>query len=121
VATKKARATSEPPHEKMEDIERAANRFIRRIAPDTRIQVKWDAPWYTGADLICVVGAFSHHVGVEFWRGSTLPDPDHLLQGTGKNLRHVKLRSVAEATSPQFARLLRAAVRLDRTAPKRAR
>jgi hypothetical protein len=105
----------------MADIERAANRFIRSLAPDARIQVKWDAPWYTGKDLICVVGAFTHHVGVEFWRGSTIPDPDHLLVGTGKNLRHVKLRSIAEATSPPFARLVRAALQLDRSTEKRTR
>jgi hypothetical protein len=105
----------------MEDIERAANRFIRKVAPGTRIVVKWDNPWHAGKDLICVVGAFTHHVGVEFWRGSTIPDPDHLLEGTGKNLRHVKLRTMADATSPKFARLLRAALMLDRDSEKRTR
>ncbi|MFZ1023586.1 MAG: DUF1801 domain-containing protein [Thermoplasmata archaeon] len=121
MTSKKSRTPAEPPHEKMAEIERAADRFIRSIAPDTRIEVKWGAPWYTGKDLICVVGAFTHHVGVEFWRGSTIPDPDHLLEGTGKNLRHVKLRSITEATSLQFARLLRAALQLDKAAEKRTR
>jgi hypothetical protein len=105
----------------MQDIEAAANRLIRTMAPGTRIEVKWDNPWHTGKDLICVVGAFTHHVGVEFWRGSTIPDPDHVLEGTGKNLRHVKLRSMADVRSPKFARLLRAALELDRTSEKRAR
>ena len=121
MGTRKSRGTSEPSPESMEEIERAANRSIRTNAPNTRSEVKWGSPWYVGKDLICVVGAFAHHVGVEFWRGSTVPDPDHLLEGTGKNLRHVKLRSIAEATSPKFARLVRAAVRLDRVAEKRTR
>ena len=35
---------------------------------------------------------FRAHVDVGFFRGSTLPDPVGLLEGTGKLGRHVKLR-----------------------------
>ncbi len=74
-----------------------------------------------GTDLVIAIYAFQRHVGVEFWRGSTLA-PDHpLLEGTGKNLRHVKLRSVAEANSRAFGALVRAAVRLDSRSGKRPR
>ena len=38
------------------------------------------------------VNAFTAHVNVGFFRGAVLPDPAHLLQGTGKMLRLVKLR-----------------------------
>ena len=38
------------------------------------------------------VSTFSKHVNVGFFAGSALPDPAHLLQGTGKRMRHVKLR-----------------------------
>lgn len=38
------------------------------------------------------VNSFKTHVNVGFFRGSTLPDPAGLLQGTGKLGRHVKLR-----------------------------
>jgi hypothetical protein len=38
------------------------------------------------------VNAFTAHVNVGFFRGSELPDPSHLLQGTGKNMRHIKLK-----------------------------
>ena len=31
------------------------------------------------------------HVNLGFYRGAELPDPDGLLQGTGKRIRHVKL------------------------------
>lgn len=37
------------------------------------------------------VNSFKDHVNVGFFRGSTLPDPEALLQGTGKLGRHVKL------------------------------
>jgi hypothetical protein len=38
------------------------------------------------------VNAFSTHVNVGFFRGAEIADPQHLLEGTGKFMRHVKLR-----------------------------
>jgi len=38
------------------------------------------------------VNAFSAHVNVGFFYGATLEDPARLLEGTGKRMRHVKLR-----------------------------
>jgi hypothetical protein len=38
------------------------------------------------------VNVFSSHVNVGFFQGAALPDPAHLLQGTGKFMRHVKVR-----------------------------
>jgi hypothetical protein len=38
------------------------------------------------------VNVFTSHVNVGFFRGAALPDPARLLQGTGKFMRHVKLR-----------------------------
>ena len=38
------------------------------------------------------VNAFKAHVNVGFFRGAEIADPDRLLEGTGKFMRHVKLR-----------------------------
>jgi hypothetical protein len=38
------------------------------------------------------VNVFKSHVNVGFFHGAALPDPARLLQGTGKFMRHVKLR-----------------------------
>jgi hypothetical protein len=38
------------------------------------------------------VNVFTQHVNVGFFHGASLPDPSHLLQGTGKFMRHVKLK-----------------------------
>ena len=38
------------------------------------------------------VNVFTSHVNVGFFYGAALPDPARLLQGTGKFMRHVKLR-----------------------------
>ena len=38
------------------------------------------------------VNAFKAHVNVGFFRGAEIADPQGLLEGTGKFMRHVKLR-----------------------------
>jgi hypothetical protein len=105
----------------MKRVAKRVEEMIRREAPSLKVEKHWGHPWFVGTDLVCLVGPFSHHAQMEFWRGSTIPDPDHLLEGTGKNLRHVKLRTLEEASSPQLAALLRRALELDRTEPKRTR
>ena len=123
MGTRKTASSRAPgiPAESIADVEKRAMRLVRDVAPGLRVEEHWGHPWFVGRDLVCLVGAFSRHVGMEFWRGSSIPDPDHLLEGTGKNLRHVKLRTVAEAGSPRLARLLGRAVALDRSEPRRSR
>ena len=50
------------------------------------------------------------YVNLGFYRGTSLPDPDGLLEGTGKGLRHVKVRNLEEAERPAVQELIAAAV-----------
>ena len=54
------------------------------------------------------------HVNLGFYHGASLPDPDGLLEGTGKRLRHIKICNLSSAKSASVAKLLRAAI-ADRT------
>ena len=45
-----------------------------------------------GDAALAYVNAFTAHVNVGFFLGAELADPDKLLEGTGKFMRHVKLR-----------------------------
>lgn len=38
------------------------------------------------------VNVFKAHVNVGFFRGAFLPDPDKILEGNGKRMRHVKIK-----------------------------
>jgi hypothetical protein len=105
----------------LEAIAEDANRVVRAAGPGLRTETKWGHPWYVGRDLVCLVGAFTHHVGVEFWRGSALATEHPMLEGTGKNLRHVKLRTAEEARSKEFQHLVKAAIQLDQREEKRTR
>jgi hypothetical protein len=55
------------------------------------------------------VNAFTAHVDVGFLRGAELVDPGRLLEGTGKYMRHVKLRPGSDVDATGLARLVDAA------------
>jgi len=52
------------------------------------------------------VNAFTSHVNVGFFQGAELPDPAHLLQGSGKFVRHVKLRPGTATDAASLSRLI---------------
>lgn len=62
-----------------------------------------------GAAAFAYVDAFRDHVNVGFFRGAELPDPARLLEGTGRLMRHVKLRSGRRVDEDALAELLQAA------------
>jgi uncharacterized membrane protein HdeD (DUF308 family) len=56
--------------------------------------------------LVCVILPAAKWVSLGFMQGTSLPDPDKLLEGSGKGLRHVKLRSIEDVDNPAVQRLL---------------
>ena len=55
------------------------------------------------------VNVFTSHVSVGFFQGASLPDPARLLQGTGKFMRHVKLKPGTATNAAALSRLIEAA------------
>ncbi len=55
------------------------------------------------------VNVFTSHVNVGFFQGASLPDPARLLQGTGRFMRHVKLRPETPANVAALNSLITAA------------
>ena len=55
------------------------------------------------------VNVFTSHVNVGFFHGAALPDPARLLQGAGKFMRHVKLKSGTASNTAALRKLINAA------------
>jgi hypothetical protein len=65
---------------------------------------------------VCVDGAafayvavFRSHINVGFFQGAELPDPERLLEGSGKFMRHVKLRPETKIHDAALSALIQAA------------
>lgn len=61
-------------------------------------------------DMFCYIATASRHVNLGFGRGASLPDPNHVLEGEGKMMRHVKFRSERDLERPFVRRYIRAAM-----------
>ncbi len=55
------------------------------------------------------VNAFNAHVNVGFFRGAEIADPDRLLEGTGKFMRHVKLKPDRDVDARALTKLIETA------------
>jgi hypothetical protein len=71
---------------------------------------------HDGCPVACVedapfgyVNIFTAHVNVGFFNGAALDDPAGLLVGTGKRMRHVKLKPLVEPDAAAVSALITAA------------
>ncbi len=55
------------------------------------------------------VNVFKAHVNVGFFRGTEIPDPEGILEGTGKFMRHVKLRPEHDVEAVALRKLIETA------------
>jgi hypothetical protein len=62
-----------------------------------------------GDAAFCYVNAFRAHVNVGFFCGAEIADPNSLLEGTGKFMRHVKLRPDSLVDSTALRKLIETA------------
>lgn len=62
-----------------------------------------------GDAAFAYVNVFTAHVNVGFFQGAALPDPARLLEGTGKYMRHVKLKPGAPTNVAALTALIDAA------------
>ena len=58
--------------------------------------------------LLFAIIAHASWVNLQLADGAVLPDPDGLIEGTGKRIRHIKVRSVEAAASPGVVAAIRA-------------
>lgn len=83
---------------------------IRACGNDVREVMHEGQPTACVADAAFVyVDAFQAHVNVGFFRGAELADPARLLEGTGKYMRHVKLRPEGDVDAAALTTLIESA------------
>lgn len=89
----------------------ALRNLILETAPRLEESIKHGMPQYGMPTTVVYIMTANDHVNLGFYDGVDLRDPKGLLEGTGKRLRHVKVRSTREASTPALRALVREAVR----------
>jgi hypothetical protein len=85
---------------------------MRQCGDDVRELMHDGCPVACVADVpFAYVNVFRSHVNVGFFNRAALADPAHLLEGTGKYMRHVKLKPGREVDPAALDDLIEAAYR----------
>jgi hypothetical protein len=87
--------------------------IVREAAPKAVESIKWGQPVYEQDGPFAFIKAASKHVTFGFWRGTEIPDPKGLLEGSGGLMRHMKILDAAEIPTASVRSMVRAAVRLN--------
>ena len=83
---------------------------MRRCGRDVRELLHDEQPTVCIGDAaFAYVDAFTAHVNVGFFQGAELADPAGLLEGTGKAMRHVKIRPGREVDGKALTTLIETA------------
>ena len=90
----------------------ALRSFVGRVEPGLSEAVKWgNGCWIGSAGPVAYVYSAAEYVQFGFFNGSSLEDPDAMLEGKGKFVRHIKVRDPSDIEERAFAALLRQAVK----------
>jgi hypothetical protein len=93
-------------------------RLVKKsVSGSTELMNPWRIPTFESNGPMCFFMVGKNHVTFGFLRGTSLPDPEKLLEGTGKNLRHVKLRTVEDLKRPGVKKLIVAAAKMNKKEP----
>jgi hypothetical protein len=99
-------------------VARALRSFVKGIVPRVKETVNaWGIPTFEAPDPFCFYMVGKNHVTFGFHFGTSLADPENLLEGTGKSIRHVKLSKLEDLKQKGLRQLVQAAVRLKGKAP----
>ncbi|MEL6567397.1 MAG: DUF1801 domain-containing protein [Pseudomonadota bacterium] len=106
--------------EEMARIARALADRIEAVGPGLACKLAWGFPCWSGNERIVSVTCQAAHCNLQLWSGARLTSLSDRIVGTGKALRHVKLRTLADVDS-EIDVILNAAIALDATDPQKVR
>ena len=91
----------------------AIRKLVLAADPDLSEAIKWGDPTYEKQGRVCYLAATKAYVSLGFFNGAGLTDNQGRIEGTGKKMRHVKLRALSDIDQQQFAAWIREAVGLN--------
>lgn len=89
----------------------ALQKVVEGVAPQWTKSVKWgQGCWLEGNNPKIYLHAEEDHMQFGFYAGSSLTDPNSLLKGSGKYVRHVKVRTAKDVDVRLLSDLVRQVV-----------
>ena len=101
---------AQQPPERREHLE-ALRALVKKAAPGARESMKWGMPYYELEGGFCALYTSNTYAALSIMAPpGKLDDPEGKLEGTGKTMRHLKVRSAADIDEASILRWVKAAV-----------
>lgn len=90
-------------------------KLILDASPKLKEEYKWSMPNYSNNGLVCYLQTAKKHVNLGFHQGIELEEIDvhHLLQGSGKTMRHIQIKKMEDIQPDLFTSFIQAAVAIN--------
>jgi hypothetical protein len=98
----------------LRELVRDLDALISKAAPDLVPSLKWGNLTYHHDRNVCSLIAHKTHVNLQVWGGASLDDPEGLLVGSGKSMRHVEVALGRTFSRRAVSAIVRAADRASR-------
>jgi hypothetical protein len=101
--------------DEIQNITVALRKLILDSSAELNEEYKWSMPNYSYNGLVCYLQTAKKHVNLGFHKGNELQetDTDNLLQGTGKTMRHIRIKKLEDIKPETFTTLIQAAIALN--------
>jgi hypothetical protein len=86
--------------------------WLEAEVPEVHVQIKWSRPVFGTTHDFAYFKSTKKHLSLGFMKGEGLPDPQGLLEGDGKDMRHIKLNDPATMPETQIREWMRMAANL---------
>ena len=99
------------------DLFRDVRQFVLTLYPDS-VELLYHTHALTAvfstserlSDAFCMIPIYSKHLNLGFNKGTLIDDPEKLLQGTGKLIRHIPITKAADYRNKATEALIRTAI-----------
>ncbi|MFQ5512652.1 MAG: DUF1801 domain-containing protein [Candidatus Krumholzibacteriia bacterium] len=91
-------------------------KIVAEAVPAATETVKrgWRTITYEDEGIVCYIAPLRKHVDLGFYEGVRLRDPEKLLEGRGKKLRHIKIWKENDIRKREFEELVKEAFEIRR-------
>lgn len=87
--------------------------LILATEPRLKESIKWGYPIYEKTGRVVYLSATDRYVALGFFNGVALSNSEGVIEGTGKRLRHLKVRAFEDIDEGALVPWIREAVALD--------
>lgn len=82
--------------------------LIHENVPETTEEIKWNIPVFAKTKDYTYLRFAKKHITFGFYNTDKIEDPDNILEGSGKTLKHIKIRVLEDIDKALIGKWLKA-------------